>query len=866
MQTTSATPSPGNHPKRRRPLFRRLAVGIGLLLGLVVLALMLVAVFFDSQVTRRVLAEVGKNLKTEITVGDAGLSLLSGFPNASVTLSDVRLKDAFGGYLLAAREVSFRFDITSLFSNRIEIKTMRISGGGIRVRINERGQANYEIVKEPAKKQSGPAVESDLRIALENAELENLLVSFQNAKTKQTAELNLRSAGFAGNFSAEKFNLASQADFSVSRLQLADSRYLLGEKVRYNAVIAVDMAKDLYDFQRVELVVGGNTFDVSGIAVNKPAYTDLNLKLLSQEGDISVIFDLLPEPYHSYFNDFQSSGTYTCSGFIKGRLGKTQTPTVGMEVALHDGKVSSEKLQSPLRNVSLRAVYSASPGGAGTFEIADFQGNFGGELLALDLKIDDLDDPIVDFQCHGALPMAAAYGLFDDPAVRDGDGIVRLNHLAVHGKYSDITSMSRIASVQAGGDVVFEDASLTYNGVPLVFKTGRLRLEDNLFRADSVSLLAGRSDFALQGFARNLLPVLFADSLNSTNALLEFSAKLDARQLDISQLVEMLSVPDNAASGNQPVMDSLRTAKNTDRQRLTDKLQGVFEASVGAFQFDEITGRDFFGRLAFEHNHLKITGGTQTMDGSVQLDGDAWFSITPTLKMRISARDIDLRTCMEQCENFGQEVITADNLRGRLSGRLVLFAFWDEHNNFLMDKLKAYADVTATDGELVGLKMLEDFSTFVHIQDLRQVKFTALQNYLEISNERLYLPAMFIQSNALNLTLSGTHTFNNDIDYKIKVNAGQVLLNRLKRHDPDLDALPAEKGWFNVYYTIVGNLDKYDMKRGKKAVKAEFERSEARKKVIARAIDQEFNSASPVLPKVQDDSEYLDVIIGGSGG
>ena len=243
----------------------------------------------------------------------------------------------------------------------------------------------------------------------------------------------------------------------------------------------------------------------------------------------------------------------------------------------------------------------------------------------------------------------------------------------------------------------------------------------------------------------------------------------------------------------------------------------------------------------------------------------AHFAISPTLKMRITARDIDLQTCMEQCENFDQEVVTADNLRGRLSGRILLYAFWNERNEFLMDKLKAYADVTATNGELVDLKMLEDFSTFVHIEDLRRVKFTRLQNYLEISDERLYLPAMLIQSNALNLTLSGTHTFDNDIDYKIKVNAGQVLLNRIKRHDPDLDPLPAEKGWFNVFYTIIGNVDKYDMKRGKKAVKAEFERSEARKKRIANFIEQEFRGAGTPAPKEEEDTEYLDPIRGGGG-
>jgi hypothetical protein len=845
--------------KKRRPFWLRFLIGAGITIGIIVLLLVITAAFFNKQISRQVLNELGKNLKTELQVGDTQLSLLKGFPNASVNLTDVRLKDAFGDYLLAAREISFRFKLTSLFGNRIEIKDMHISGGGIRIRITERGLANYEVFKD-----SGSDEDSALRIALENAELKNLLISFHNARTKQTAEVNLRTAGFAGNFSSEKFNLSSQADFTVSRLQLDKSRYLLGENIRYNAVIDVDLTKDLYDFQRVDLTVGGNTFAVEGIAVDKPAYTDLNLKFLSKEGDISVIFDLLPEPYHSYFNDFQSSGTYDFTGFVLGRAGKTQTPTIGAEVALRNGQLLSEKLQSPLRNVSFKATYSAPPTGSGIFEIADFKGNFGGEPLDLALKITQLDDPVVDFQCHGALPLAAGFGLFGNPDITGGDGVVRLNSLSVQGRYADMIDMGRVNAVQASGEVQFEEAGIVYKNVPLTVRSGRLRLENNLIAVDSLLVQAGNSDFSLRSSARNLLPVLFADSLNTADAQLEFSAGLHSRNLDLTQLINLFSVEEKAVAGGQPEIDSLRTAGNVGRQQLTDKLNGVFEARIEHLEYEKIRVDEFDGRLAFDHNQLAIKGDARTMDGLVNLDGIAHFAISPTLQMKVIARHLDLQTCMEECNNFGQGVITDANLRGRLSGRVVVWAFWNERNDFLLDKLRAYADIQATNGQLVNLKMLEDFSNFVHIEDLRDVRFTGLQNYLEISKGQLYLPVMFIQNNALNLTLSGTHTFDNDIDYKIKVNVGQTLWNRIKSKDDNFDPLPQKKGWFNAYYSIVGNLDKYEMKKGRKEVQSAFERSEARKQLIAAAIDQEFSGVY-TRPPIEDENEFLDEIVGGAG-
>jgi len=677
-------------------------------------------------------------------------------------------------------------------------------------------------------------------------------------------------ASASGNFSARQFRLSSQAEIKITYLDSDSSRYLAGQTLRYDAVLAVDLKRGAYALQNVELTLGGNTFNVEGLAVVKPEGTDLNFKLVGQEGDVSMIANLMPGAYHAYFREFQSTGNYACSGTVKGRLNKTETPAISFEVALRDGKVSSEKLQGPLRNVSFRARYNAQPDGSGEFELADFKGDFGGQALSLSLKVNQLEDPIVEFHANGALPLDAAYGLFDNDLITAGDGIVRLNRLKVQGRYADMVSMRRISLVNASGEIQFDNAALTYNKTPLLAETGFLRLEDNEFRIDSFMLRAGKSDFLLDGSAKNLLPVLFADSLNTTGALLEFSAKLRSENFDVDQIIGMFSEQSTVTeAGGEAGLDSLKKEKNMERSLAMNKLKGTFEANIRGFKYGKIEGKNFGGSFEFDHNNLNFNGNAAAMQGELALEGNARFDLAASLKMHIIARNLDLQTMLAQCENFGQEVITEENMRGRLSGRVVLWTFWNDFGEFDMKRLRALADVQATNGELQKVKMFEDFSSFVHLEDLRRIKFTDLQNYLEIKDQRLYLPVMFLQSNALNMTLSGEHTFDNDIDYKIKINAGQVLLNRLKKHDSDLDPLPEKKGGFNLYYSIVGNLDKYEMKRKKRVVKAEFERSEARKLLIAKALDKEFGGASVdamlyTPTQIENDGEeYLEEMRGG---
>jgi hypothetical protein len=825
-------------PKRFRWLRRVAWISLILILLLLTSGLLLAA-FFDKEITQKVVAEVNKSLKTELQVQDASLSLFSGFPQAAVNFKDVRLKDAFGGVLLRAEELSFRFDLASLFTDQIRVNSFLIRDGALRVLVNQQEKSNTDIFK-PATKASSNN-DPSLRLALDQAQLENISVLYENALTHQALELDIEKAAVAGNFGADQFALNSQATFKVIRLDSDSSRYLAGEELRYDAALAVDLKKGVYDLQRVELSLGGNVFSVDGVAVSKQDYTDLNLKLKSEEGDISMIAKLLPGEYHHYFNDFASTGAYDCSGWVKGRLSKTDQPDIGFEVALRDGKVSSDKLQSPLKQVSFKARYNARPDGSGVFEIADFKGNFGGQAFGFNLKVTDFDNPVVALDCNGILPMDAAYGLFDNENISSGDGKIYLENIHLNGLYSDMTSMSSISRVNAIGRLRFDGAEIVLHKIPIKIIKGALQLQDNTLSVDSLFVRAGRSDFTLDGSAKNFLPVLFADSLNTADATLEFNTRLKIQNLEVDELFSLFSVQETAGEVGQKVLDSLKTDKNEERKQTTDKLKGVFEAQINHFQYGKISGDRFQGKFTFDHNQLFVQGETNVMQGKMQLEGIAHFELKPWLQMRITAQDLDLHTLMEQAENFGQEVITDQNLYGRLSGRMALYTYWDEKGNFDMNRLKAFVDVQGKNGELKGLKMLEDFSTFVHLEDLRKVKFTDLQNYLEISNQTLYIPVMLIQSNALNLTMSGTHTFNNDIDYKMKINAGQTLLNRVKKHDKDLDPLPAEKGWFNIFYTIVGNLDQYDMKRGKKAVKAEFERSEARKQNIASALNKAFS-------------------------
>ncbi|MEL6275819.1 MAG: AsmA-like C-terminal region-containing protein, partial [Bacteroidota bacterium] len=202
---------------------------------------------------------------------------------------------------------------------------------------------------------------------------------------------------------------------------------------------------------------------------------------------------------------------------------------------------------------------------------------------------------------------------------------------------------------------------------------------------------------------------------------------------------------------------------------------------------------------------------------------------------------------------FGQEVLTDNNLRGRLNSKMSIKAYFDQTGELDYDRLSILAGININDGELREFVMLENFAAALKAKDLARVRFSNLENYLEISRNTIYFPAMFIQSSAMNLTVSGSHTFSQVMDYNLKVNAGQVLANKIAKHDNNLELLPARRrGFFNLYYTITGNLENFTYKRNKRKVKAKFAQSEERKRRIQRNLEREFAEAIPPIEEPGD--------------
>ena len=841
-----------------KKILRKIIWSIVILMLVLLVTMVVIAGFFQEAVGEKLITEINKQLTTELTVGDFDLSLLKDFPNATASLHNVAIKGRFGERLLEAKDLAFHFRLFSLFGSNVKVHSVKVSDGALNVRIDKKGRANYDIFK-PSETES----ESNFNISLKRAELENLELIYRDEKLKQETMMRVEEANFSGELSSKKYDLVSHASMVSHFMDMDGVRYFAGKKWGYDATVFVDLEKGQYDFEKVKVLVEDNSFSVAGKIKQEKNYSDMDIVVTTDDADLSSIVAMLPQQYLDVLGGFSSRGKFHFSMDILGKLSANQSPKTEASFSLKNGNLNHPYLKEPFKEVSFEATFTngeSNSMSSSSFEIKDFKGYLHRELLTMNLKVDDLSDPFIDFQMDGALPMAYIYDFFEHPSITGGDGEIEINNIEVSGLYWDMASINNIVEVEMKGALEFDDAALKINGENLVIDKGKLLFSNNRIVLQGVEIEGAGNDIRFGGNAWNLLPVLFADSLNSKNAKLKFSGDMYASKLDLLKLRKMADVPVEEGDVGEAVYDSLNAQKYIKRERLTDFLLGNFAAQVDEFTYNKIEGKNFKGRLSFENSQMQVTGNAEGMDGQFALDGTIFFEKEPHLKAKLSGDKVDVKKFFYETENAGQDFVRHEHLAGTMNTKMLIHAFWDARGDFLSDKLHVWAGLGIQDGELKNFEVLEEFSSYAKVNDLRHVRFEDMQNWFEVKNSKFYMPVLFIQNNAMNMSISGEQTFEEKIDYSIKVNAGQVLANKFKSGSNQKPIRAKKDGFFNLYFNVYGTLDDYKYESNKRKVKDMFAASEKQKKRIRAALIKEFGTPLNMLREPmewQDEGETV---------
>lgn len=362
---------------------------------------------------------------------------------------------------------------------------------------------------------------------------------------------------------------------------------------------------------------------------------------------------------------------------------------------------------------------------------------------------------------------------------------------------------------------------------------------------DSEWIECSSGDFTMKGPRYTMDNIVISHGSSSLN--LNGNINIETgKEIDIRIKSKYLDVAEIWATAKRTGLIS--SSSSEQKQKHIFNYEGTITTHIEELVFEDIEVEEIHSNVELEYEQIDFDAKGSAFSGQVEMDGilDLYRGIH--LETDIITKGIQISTCLEQCKNFGQAFITSENMMGEVNSVGFYNFYWNDNFEYLEDDTRVLISTKVNDGELNNLEMMKKFSTFIKSKDLERIKFTSLQNYIEIDGRDLYIPTMFIQSNASNFTLNGVHSIDHRILYNIQVNAGQVMMNKWKKHDPSLKPQPAQKGWFNLYYQITGTTDAFNYERNKRLVKASFSRELLRKERIYQALLDRFGYLEDLKP------------------
>jgi hypothetical protein len=119
-------------------------------------------------------------------------------------------------------------------------------------------------------------------------------------------------------------------------------------------------------------------------------------------------------------------------------------------------------------------------------------------------------------------------------------------------------------------------------------------------------------------------------------------------------------------------------------------------------------------------------------------------------------------------------------------------------------------------GELNNFEPMQKLNKYLDDEGLSQVRFSELKNDVHIENKTIYIPMMEVRTNVTSLKISGKHTFDQQIDYRII-----TPLRKRKFSDPEAQNAIEEDGagQSKLFLKIVGTTEDYRVAYDTEAVR-----------------------------------------------
>ncbi len=782
---------------------KKISIYLGIALGVLLISFVLSVVLFKEKILQKFVTEANKSLNTPVKIGKMDVSAFDAFPQLSIVLTDVYVEDSHPGEypLLTAKSISFQLSPLAVWQGDYTIKGIKISDSETNLKINAKGQSNFNILKEnPDAKKQGSGT---LKFALKDVDLKNTKVRYLDIKARQ--DLVFESRELKASIESEKQLYSIEAIGQLtSVLTIRNKTYLAGKSFTVDSHLAYDDEQRSFIIKPSSLKLKDAEFTVEG-SYQWKTKNYIDIKMDGENTDLQTLLSLFPESVVEDFAKYRSDGEMYFSSELKGEISKTKNPSLSVNFGFNNATIFHPDYQSRITNAAMEGSFASSDVvdlSKAVLILKNIKGELNGEPFTANFNVHDFEAPEVQGDFKGRVEANAVLGFYPIKDIQDISGALDAN-ISFEGKIELLKKKATAQRFSTRGAVDLLNINLTYGAdrVPLKNLNGNLQFNNNDLALSNVNGKLGKSDFVLNGFFKNIITFILFE-----NQPIGIEADLKSDYLSVDELFVI-------GFGKPSEGENQRYEFN-----ISPNINLNFNCDVRALRYKRFHAEFLKGDLLVK-NQMAVSrnisfqsmGGNAIFSGIVDAKNNKAIDVVSTFKLD----GIHVDSVFYVFENFDQNFIEDKHLKGRAFADVSLEMVLNQNLNLFQETLIGDISATIKNGELNNFEPLKKLKKFLDDESLDRLRFADLKNDIHIEKKTVYIPQMEIRSNVTSLKISGTHTFDQHIDYHIV-----TPLRKRKANDPEsLEAIEETSGQTNLLLKITGTTDNYKVSYDTKAVR-----------------------------------------------
>lgn len=747
------------------------------------------AIIYKDDISNSLLTGIEANYSIKASVGAVKISFFDNWPHASVEFKKVSIRSSLAPKkspdVLVADKIALAFNLRQLFQGKIILKQASVSNATITLKRDLQDSSNFKFRKAPNAVDGGQQLK--LEFDIKQLNLRNSVLDFENLAMRQHVRLQLKNEQIKFQHADDGAILKINGRINCEQFVLDTRQGSFAEGAEMEVNAKVIWRKDLETilvYPGSEVRILQEHFPIT-LLYKYTGNRQLAIVYSDKAANFKVLRGLLSPRMREALAAFDVKNRLSIYALIVASPGKHKESFMDIRFSsqnqsllIGNSKVPYSDLNFEGRVLSCDSTHLYGDLERATVTIPAIKGRVHGLPFTASLTVCNLRAPFLSLVAGLQVNAADLDFKVAKDFVLQGNMVADIRY---NGPMSKVNKHEFLdAPMQLKANLRFKNLSYReFNKRHAYIVNGLAKLNNRDVYFDSLRLKTIVGNAKLSGKAQNFVPYL----LGYANG---FKARVNAS----SELIDL-----NPLLSGQPSNKEIKK----DKQKSKTAREKINAAELGHFDFAiqlsakklivrKVIAESLKGDLSYKNNFVQLrTFSANSCQG--RISGNIDISDFTTVKGHIAANDMDVTTMFVQFENFGQDAIKAEQLRGNITAGADIHAELSDNFEIIPGSLNADVSLKLRDGHLLNFEPLQKLSNLVFKnRNFRDISFSELNENFHIDGFRMTIEELEVASSVLNFyVVDGLYNFRGVSNINLLLPWSN--LKRRKR-----DELPSESG------------------------------------------------------------------------